>query len=94
MNGRLPEQDECRVGDLPFSGLQLRGGAQPELVEQDSRNRVGVRIVRVARAHPHGVPGLDEAAGGFIAETLVAPVISVVVMLRVCSGGAGLSWPR
>jgi hypothetical protein len=37
------------VGDLPFSSLQFRSPAQPELVEQDSRNRVGVRIVRRLR---------------------------------------------
>src|ERR1017187_3333593 len=32
-----------------FSGLQLPSRAQPELVEQDSRNRVGVRILRHLR---------------------------------------------
>jgi hypothetical protein len=49
VNTRLPEQDERRVRDLPFSSLQLRSRAQPELVEQDSRNRVDVRIVRHLR---------------------------------------------
>ena len=46
---RFPEQDERCVGDLPFSGLQILGRAQPELVEQDPRIRVGIRIVRHLR---------------------------------------------
>jgi hypothetical protein len=33
------------VGDLPFCCLQLCGGAQLEPVSQDSRHRVGIRVL-------------------------------------------------
>jgi hypothetical protein len=40
----LPEEDQRGVGDLPLGGLQIFGRAQPELVAQHSRHRVGVRV--------------------------------------------------
>ena len=43
-NGHLLEEDQRRVGDLPLCSLKFSGGAQPELVVQDSGNWVTVRI--------------------------------------------------
>jgi hypothetical protein len=96
-NAGVVDQDVQTAG-----GRDRLGGVGDERVarhvERYEPAAEGVRRLltarRVARAHPYGVPGLDEAAGGFIAETLVGPVISVVVMLRVCCRDAGLSWPR
>ena len=45
LDRRFPEQDQGRVGDLPFRCLEFCGGAQPELVAQDSRHRIRVRVV-------------------------------------------------
>jgi hypothetical protein len=42
---RLVQQDQGGVSDLPLGGLKPGSGTQPELVEQDSGNRVGVRVV-------------------------------------------------
>ena len=79
MNRRLPEQDERRVGDLPFSGVQLRSRAQPELVEQDSRNRIGVRIVRHLRLP---VPGNGPAVQFRSADFPVHIGRDLLVMIR------------
>lgn len=46
---RFTDQDQYRVGDLPLGERKLLRRAQPEFVAQDSRNRVGVRIVRYLR---------------------------------------------
>jgi hypothetical protein len=42
--GRLVQPDQSGVGDLPLGGLKPRSAPQPELIEQDSGNRVTVRV--------------------------------------------------
>ena len=42
---RVVQQDQGRVGDLPLGRLKYGGGAEPELVVQDSGDRVTVRVL-------------------------------------------------
>jgi hypothetical protein len=94
INRRLPEQDERRVGDVPLSGLQLRSCAQPELVEQDSRNRVGVRMVRHLRPP---VPGNGPAVQFRCADLSVhigrnLPVMTSMPESRCLTSDSGCTW--
>lgn len=41
---RLVQQYQGGVGDLPLRGLKLGSVAEPEFVEQDSGNRITVRV--------------------------------------------------
>src|ERR1017187_10174356 len=73
-NAGVVDQDvEAARGRDRLGGA--RDGRVARHVELHEPAAEGVRRLltarRVARAHPHGVPGLDEAAGGFIAEALV-----------------------
>ena len=42
---RLVQQDQGRVSDLPLRRLKCGGGAEPELVIQDSGDRVTLRVL-------------------------------------------------
>jgi hypothetical protein len=43
--GRLVQQDQSGVGDLPLCRLKFGGGAEPELAGQNPGNRISVRVL-------------------------------------------------
>lgn len=76
---RFTEQDQRCVGDLPFGGGKFLRRFQPELVAQDSRNRVGVRIVGHLRLP---VPGHGSAVQFGRADLAVHVSRDLAVMIR------------